>query len=159
VRDFDPRRDGGPLEPLVHAGSVARPGALLLILRRMLDRVGVDLKRFFALATTLHAGRLGGRSTRSPNRASRPTLRPAYGSGRRSDLASDYFFPPSVCRQRVQAAESLSCAGWSARTPSTWACGRHQPGAAVVPLDTHVIRLGRCLKLTPLRVTWLEDGR
>ena len=29
----------------------------------------------------------------------------------------------------------------------------------VVPLDTHVIRVGRCLRIDALHEPWLEDGR
>ena len=52
------------------------------------------------------------------------------------------------------------CAGWCVRTRSISVCGRRcGPVSLIVPLDTHIIRVGQCLRLTKLKSPGLAHGR
>ena len=121
--------------------------ALLWILRQMLERSG-SIERFFlegyrdehddvgpALDSFSHA-----RARARPAARLRP---PAAPAGR------VLFLSAAVRRKRVQAAEPVPSMDGEDATKWTSASGQDLPAAAlIVPLDTHVIRLGRCLRLT-----------
>jgi uncharacterized protein (TIGR02757 family) len=147
VRAFDPGRDGAPLLPLVHRWIKGRDlVALLWLLRQMLDEAG-SLEAYFAKGWSADAADVSDALESFSNRARAIDLKPAYG---RVPLAPGvYFFfsrPSSggACKRLnlflrwMVRRDVVDPGGW--RTPL--------PGQLVIPLDTHTIRAGRCLRLT-----------
>jgi len=146
VRGFAPARDGAPLRTFVHRWIRGVDViALLWILHQMLERSG-SIEAFFL------EGDSGGDDIRDglesfSSRAMALDLRAAYGRVP-SQPGVRYFFPqPSVgsgCKRLnlfmrwMVRRDALDLGVWS----------RVSPARLVVPLDTHVIRVGRCLKLT-----------
>ena len=146
VRAFDPVRDGVGLRTFVHRWiRGVDVVALLWVLRQMLEWSG-SLEAFFL------EGDEGGDDVREAldsfsRRAMALDLRAAYGKvPARPGVA--YFFPrPSIgsaCKRMnlfmrwVVRRDALDLGVWT----------RVSPSRLIVPLDTHVIRVGRCLKLT-----------
>ena len=147
VRGFDAARDRGPLEPLVHRWIRGRDlVALVLILQRMLAEAG-SVERFFLAGDAAHAD-VGPALDSFSRRALETDLRAAYGSRPPARLGVCYFFPRpsagSACKRLnlflrwMVRRDAIDLGVWTGVTPAR----------LVVPLDTHVIRLGRCLKLT-----------
>ena len=148
VRNFDARRDRGPLEPLVHRWIRGRDlVALLLILQRMLHAAG-SVEAFFLAGDDAAQPDVGTALNSFSERALRTDLRPAYGARPPERLGVCYFFPrPSA----GSACKRLNLfLRWMVRKDEidlgVWT--RVSPARLVVPLDTHVVRLGRCLRLT-----------
>ena len=147
VRAFEPSRDRRTLDHLVHRWTKGVDlAALVWLLRQMLDSHGsieaffVDgadpqaatiehaLDAFSRRACALDRKAVYGRSSPQPGVAyffSRPT---SGGACKRLNL----FLRWMVRRDRIDLGV------WSRVTPAQ----------LIVPLDTHVIRLGRCLRLT-----------
>ena len=152
VRQFDPRRDGPAFAGIVHRWTRGPDlVALLWLLRQMLDRAGsvegffldgddpssVDvetaLESFSSRALALDLGA-------SYGRVPRPRTRSGPGVG--------YFFPRpsggSACKRLnlflrwMVRRDALDLGVWR----------RLSPARLIIPLDTHVIRVGRCLRLT-----------
>jgi uncharacterized protein (TIGR02757 family) len=168
VRRFDARRDAHAFAGIVHRWTrEADIVALLWLLRQMVDR-SASLEGFFLdgydEAATDIAGALDSFSARalaldlraaygrvpSPSTLREPQGRPeqsrgATGSGRAGVC---YFFPrPSAgsgCKRLnlflrwMVRRDALDLGVWR----------RVSPAQLIVPLDTHVIRVGRCLGLT-----------
>lgn len=121
--------------------------ALLIVLQRMLTEAG-SIEAFF----------LGGDEASSPNvgpaldsfsaRALATDMRAAYGKRVPRQRGVSYFFPRpsagSACKRLnlflrwMVRRDEIDLGVWS----------KVSPARLIVPLDTHVIRLGRCLKLT-----------
>jgi uncharacterized protein (TIGR02757 family) len=146
VRYFDPARDGTPLRDFVHRWTRGVDViALLWLLQQMLERSG-SIESFFL------EGDDGGEDVREAldsfsRRALALDLRAAYGRvPARPGVC--YFFPrPSAgsgCKRLnlfmrwMVRRDALDLGVWT----------RVSPSRLIVPLDTHVIRVGRCLKLT-----------
>ncbi len=146
VRRFDPRRDGAALREFVHRWTRgADVIALLWLLHQMLARSG-SIEGFFLEGDT------GGDDIRAAldsfsRRAMALDLRAAYG--RVPDRPGVcYFFPrPSAgsgCKRLnlfmrwMVRHDALDLGVWT----------KVSPARLIVPLDTHVIRVGRCLGLT-----------
>jgi len=146
VRRFEPARDGAALRSFVHRWiRGADIVALLWVLHQMLQRSG-SLEAFFV------EGDSGGEDVREAldsfsGRAMALDLRAAYGRvPARPGVA--YFFPrPSAgsgCKRLnlfmrwMVRHDALDLGVWT----------RVSPSRLIVPLDTHIIRVGRCLKLT-----------
>lgn len=146
VRGFEPVRDGAALRDFVHRWTRGVDViALLWVLRQMIDRSG-SLEGFFI------EGDPGGEDVREAldsfsRRALALDLRAAYGRvPPRPGVC--YFFPrPSAgsgCKRLnlfmrwMVRRDALDLGVWT----------RVSPSRLIVPLDTHVIRVGRCLKLT-----------
>lgn len=146
VRRFEPARDGGPLRDFVHRWTRGVDViALLWVLRQMLDRSG-SIEGFFLEGDT------GGEDVRDAldsfsTRAMALDLRSAYGRVP-ARPGVGYFFPRpsagSACKRLnlfmrwMVRRDALDLGVWS----------RVSPSRLVVPLDTHIIRVGRCLRLT-----------
>lgn len=147
VRAFEPSRDRRSLDHLVHRWTKGVDlAALVWLLRQMIDSHG-SIESFFAdgadpeaetieqaldafsrRACALDRKAVYGRTSPKPGVAyffSRPT---SGGACKRLNL----FLRWMVRRDRVDLGV------WS----------RIRPAQLIVPLDTHVIRLGRCLRLT-----------
>jgi len=148
VRRFDPAQERLRLEPLVHRWISGRDLiALLIVLQRMLIEAG-SIEAFFLqgdVATSPHVGpALDSFSTR----ALATDLRAAYGRRVPRQRGVAYFFPRpsagSACKRLnlflrwMVRRDEIDLGVWSTVSSAR----------LVVPLDTHVIRLGRCLKLT-----------
>lgn len=150
VRAFDPARDGGALEPLGHRWTRGRDFvALVWILRQMLERSG-SIEGSFVEGLDPAAADVGAALESFSTRARAIDLRPAYGRRPRSPGAH-YFFPRpsagSACKRLnlflrwMVRRDAVDLGVWT-RVPAS---------KLVVPLDTHIIRVGRCLGLTRYR--------
>ncbi len=150
VRAFDPRRDGGPLRPLVHRWTRGDDFvALLWVLHVLIERHGSLERAFFAgvdpkeddVATALE---------RFASEARAIDVRPAYGRPNKSPGVWYFFSRPSTgsaCKRMnlflrwMVRQDDVDPGGWTT-VPAR---------QLVVPLDTHTIRVGRCLRLTKRR--------
>jgi uncharacterized protein (TIGR02757 family) len=148
VRGFDPERHGARLAPLVHRWIRGRDlVALLLVLRRMLRESG-SIEAFFLEGDDPGVSHVGPALDAFSTRALATDLRPAYGRHVPKQRGVSYFFPrPSA----GSACKRLNLfLRWMVRKDEidlgVWT--RVSPSRLIVPLDTHVIRLGRCLRLT-----------
>jgi uncharacterized protein (TIGR02757 family) len=148
VRDFDPVRERDRLTPLVHRWIRGRDlMALLIILQRMLRESG-SIEAFFLEGDDPSQPNVGAALDSFSTRALATDLREAYGRRVPKQRGVSYFFPrPSA----GSACKRLNLfLRWMVRRDEidlgVWT--RLSPARLIVPLDTHVIRLGRCLRLT-----------
>jgi uncharacterized protein (TIGR02757 family) len=148
VRDFDPARERSRLAPLVHRWISGRDlTALLIVLQRMLRDAG-SLEAFFQQEDDPGSPHIGAALDAFSKRALATDLRAAYGRRVPRQRGVSYFFPRpsagSACKRLnlflrwMVRRDAIDLGVWSKVSPSR----------LIVPLDTHVIRLGRCLKLT-----------
>jgi uncharacterized protein (TIGR02757 family) len=148
VARFEPARDRARLEPLVHRWIRGRDlVALLLVLRRMLQESG-SLEAFFLEGDDPSAPDVSAGLDAFCRRALETDLREAYGRRLPPRPGVCYFFPRpssgSACKRLnlflrwMVRSDAIDLGVWT----------RVSPSRLVVPLDTHVIRLGRCLRLT-----------
>ena len=148
VRRFDPVRDGPRLAPLVHRWIRGRDlTALLVIIQRMLCESG-SIEAFFREGDDASFPHIGPALDAFSTRALRTDLRPVYGRRPPKSLGVAYFFPRpstgSACKRLnlylrwMVRSDAIDLGVWKTVSPSR----------LIVPLDTHVIRLGRCLRLT-----------
>jgi uncharacterized protein (TIGR02757 family) len=147
VRRFDARRDGPAFAGIVHRWTrEADIVALLWLLRQMVDR-SASVEGFFLdgydEASTDIAGALDSFSAR----AMALDLRAAYGRvPNRPGVC--YFFPRASAGSGCKRLNLFL--RWMVRRDAldlgVWR--RVSPAQLIVPLDTHVIRVGRCLRLT-----------
>ncbi len=147
VRRFDPRRDGPAFADFVHRWTRNRDlVALVWLLRQMIDRCG-SIEGFFLDGYDASAVDIESALDSFSTRALALDLTAAYGRvPPRPGVC--YFFPrPSAgsgCKRLnlfmrwMVRRDALDLGVWS-RVP---------PSQLIVPLDTHVIRVGRCLHLT-----------
>jgi uncharacterized protein (TIGR02757 family) len=148
VRRFEPARDAGRIHPLVHRWIRGRDlVALLLILQRMLRESG-SIEEFFLAGDDPSTPDIGPALDAFSSRALQSDLRGAYGARRPKRAGVCYFFPrPSA----GSACKRLNLfLRWMVRSDAidlgVWT--RVSAARLIVPLDTHVIRLGQCLRLT-----------
>ena len=147
VRAFDPRQSSHELRSMVHRWIRGNDlAALLWVLRQMLERSG-SIEGFFAEGLKPDDADVGNALDSFSTRAMALDIRTAYGrQPRRPGVC--YFFPRpsagSACKRLnlflrwMVRRDAIDPGGWTAVAPSK----------LVVPLDTHVIRLGQCLRLT-----------
>src|SRR3954466_6183492 len=147
VRRFDPRRDAPAFSGIVHRW-IREPDivALLWLMRQMIDRAGT-LEGFFLSGYDAAADDVAGALDDFSTRAMALNLKEAYGRvPKRAGVC--YFFPRpsagSACKRLnlflrwMVRRDALDLGVWR----------RVSPAKLIVPLDTHVIRVGRCLRLT-----------
>jgi uncharacterized protein (TIGR02757 family) len=147
VREFDPRRHGAPLRGLVHRWTKGDDFvALLWILRQMLERHG-SLEAAFAAGLTPSDVDVTNAIEHVSGEARAVDLRPAYGRTPRVPGVYYFFSRPSsggACKRMnlflrwMVRRDGVDPGGWTAIAPRQ----------LIVPLDTHTIRIGRCLGLT-----------
>ncbi len=148
VRRFDPAAPHPELRAMVHRWIRGVDiVALLWILRQMLDRSG-SIEAFFAAGYDPSAVDVGEVLDGFSRRALALDLRSAYGRRMPARAGVCYFFPrPSAgsgCKRLnlflrwMVRRDKVDLGAWTAIPRSK----------LIVPLDTHVIRLGRCLRLT-----------
>ena len=147
VRDFDLGRDRRAFRHLVHRWTQGDDFvALVWILHVMLDRAG-SIERFFVEGVDASSPDLGSAIESFSTRVRAIDLRPVYGR-RRPRPGAYYFFPSpstgSACKRMnlflrwMVRSDRIDLGVWSLVSPSR----------LIVPLDTHVVRVGRCLGLT-----------
>jgi uncharacterized protein (TIGR02757 family) len=147
VRRFDPRREAGRFTDIVHRWTRGPDlVALVWVLKQMIDRAG-SIEGFFLEGHDPRAADVGPALDSFARRALALDLTGAYGTvPQRAGVC--YFFPRpsagSACKR------SNLFLRWMVRRDAhdlgVWT--RVSPAALIVPLDTHVIRVGRCLGLT-----------
>jgi len=147
VRAFDPARDGQPLRALVHRWTRGDDFvALLWVLRQLIGEHG-SLERAFAAGVDPASRDVGDAIERFAAAARRVDLRPAYGRAPRRPGVHYFFTRPSTgsaCKRLnlflrwMVRSDAVDPGGWTT-VPAR---------QLVVPLDTHTIRVGRCLRLT-----------
>ena len=148
VRSFDPASQRAPIDPLVHRWIRGRDlVALLLVLQRMLREAG-SIEEFFVAGDDPDAPDVGPALTSFSTRALDMDLRAAYGRRPSPRLGVGYFFPRpsagSACKRLnlflrwMVRKDALDMGVWR----------KVAPARLVIPLDTHIIRLGHCLRLT-----------
>jgi uncharacterized protein (TIGR02757 family) len=147
VRGFDARRDAPAFGHLVHRWTRGPDlVALLWVMKQMIDRDG-SIEGFFLQAYDPGADDVERALDAFSTRALALDLKSAYGRvPPRPGVC--YFFPrPSAgsgCKRLnlflrwMVRRDALDLGVWT----------RVSPAKLVVPLDTHVIRVGRCLGLT-----------
>ena len=147
VRQFDPKRDAPAFAGLVHRWIGERDlVALLWIIRQMLERSGT-IEGFFLEGYDAAAADVATALDSFSGRAMALDLTAAYGRVPRRPGVG-YFFPRpsngSACKRLnlflrwMVRHDALDLGVWT----------RVASSKLVVPLDTHVIRVGRCLGLT-----------
>lgn len=150
ARQFDPDRDGLALKPLVHRWTRGVDlVALLWIVRAMLEHSG-SIEGFFMDGFEERAPDVGSAIESFSARALAIDLRPAYGRVPRKPGVR-YFFPRPSCGSACKRLNLFL--RWMVRRdaidPGVWS--RVPASKLIVPLDTHVIRVGQCLRLTRYR--------
>ncbi len=153
VRRFHPARHASAFAGLGHRWTgAADVVALVWLLRQMLDESG-SVEAFFAAGRNPEDEDVGAALDRFSTRALSLDLRAAYGRVPvRPGVA--FFFPRpsagSACKRLnlflrwMVRRDAVDLGVWS-QVPTA---------KLVVPLDTHVIRVGRCLRLT----TYVSPG-
>lgn len=147
VRAFEPEREAARFRGFVHRWTRERDlVALLWMLRQMIERSG-SIEGFFLEGYDPSAPDLAGAIDSFSRRAMALDLTRAYGRVPKLPGAG-YFFPRpskgSACKRMnlflrwMIRRDALDLGVWT-RVPAS---------KLVVPLDTHVIRVGRCLQLT-----------
>ncbi len=147
VANFDPARDGERIRRLGHRWIRGDDlVALLWILRTILSRVGT-LEAWFVEGDDASAADVFPGLESFSLRASKIDVTPIYGSCRPRP-GVDYFFPRpsagSACKRLnlflrwMVRRDGIDLGAWS----------RVATSRLVVPLDTHMVRLGRALGLT-----------
>jgi len=139
IRAFDPRREAKRFAAVGHRWIRGRDlVALLWLMRQMIDRCG-SIERFFVATRA------------NPDADMRSMLESFSSRALALDVRSTgvrYFFPRpsagSACKRLnlflrwMVRRDRLDLGVWTDVAPSQ----------LIIPLDTHVIRVGRCLRLT-----------
>ena len=147
VRAFDPGQPHPELRAMVHRWTRGVDlAALLWILRQMLERSG-SIEAFFAAGDAPGAEDVSAALDSFSKRALALDIRRAYGRVPKRPGVCFFFPRPSA----GSACKRLNLfLRWMVRRDEVdlgvWT--RVPPSRLIVPLDTHVIRLGRCLRLT-----------
>ncbi len=146
VRRFDVRRQRRDLTPLIHRWTTGDDlTALVIILQQMLTRGSIE--QFFLDGYDPAAPDVSDALESFSTRAMETNLRDAYGRRKPRPGVGYFFSRPS----RGGACKRLNLfLRWMVRRDAVdfgiWK--GIPPSKLVVPLDTHVIRVGRCLRLT-----------
>jgi uncharacterized protein (TIGR02757 family) len=150
VRSFNPSADRARFDPLGHRWTRGRDlAALVWILQRILDTSG-SVERFFATGIDAAAADIGPALESFSTRARAINLTAVYGRVPTTPGAWYFFSRPSsgsACKRLnlflrwMVRQDEVDPGGWTS-VPAR---------QLVVPLDTHTIRVGRCLRLTRRR--------
>ena len=147
VRRFDPARDRNCFAHLVHRWTNGADfAAMVWILHQMLDRSG-SVEAFFAEGLADDAVDVSGALESFSTRALAIDVTPIYGRKKPKPGVAYFFSRPSsggACKRlnlylRWMVREDRVDMG-------VWK--KVRPGQLIVPLDTHIIRVGKCLRLT-----------
>lgn len=147
ARNFDPGRDRLAFAHLVHRWTNGADfAALVWIIHEMLRRSG-SIENFFAEGLAGDATDVGEALQSFSTRALEIDVTPVYGRRKPKPGVAYFFSRPSsggACKRlnlflRWMVREDRVDLG-------VWK--KVKPGQLIVPLDTHVIRVGQCLQLT-----------
>lgn len=150
VRNFDPARQRDVFKHLVHRWTNGADfAALVLIISEMLRRSG-SIENFFVEGLADDALDVGAALQSFSTRALEIDVTPVYGRRKPKPGVAYFFSKPSsggACKRlnlflRWMVREDRVDLG-------VWK--KVRPGQLIVPLDTHVIRVGQCLRLTTLK--------
>lgn len=147
IRRFDPATQSAPLLPIVHRWIRGRDiVALLWMLKTMVNEAG-SLEAYFAKGWNAESSDVADALESFSERARAIDLKPAYGRVPKAPGAYFFFSRPSsggACKRLnlflrwMVRHDGVDPGGWT--TPHA--------GQLVIPLDTHTIRTGKCLRLT-----------
>ena len=147
VRAFDPARDAAAFGHLVHRWTRgADLAALVWLLHQMLMRSG-SIEAFFAEGLSPGAVDVGEALESFSTRALALDVKAVYGRSKPKPGVAYFFSRPSsggACKRLnlflrwVVRRDKVDVGAWA----------RVRPSQLIVPLDTHVIRVGQCLRLT-----------
>lgn len=147
IRRFDPATDSAALLPIVHRWIRGRDiVALLWILKTMITEAG-SLEAYFAKGWSAESADVSDALESFSERARAINLKPAYGKVPKAPGVYFFFSRPSsggACKRLnlflrwMVRTDGVDPGGWT--TPHA--------GQLVIPLDTHTIRTGKCLRLT-----------
>ena len=150
VRAFEPARDRGVFGHLVHRWTNGADfAALAWILHHMFERSG-SIEAFFAEGLRGDAVDVGDALQSFSTRALAIDLRPIYGRSKPRPGVAYFFSKPAsggACKRLnlflrwMVRHDRVDLGVWS----------KVRPSQLIVPLDTHIIRVGRCLGLTRYR--------
>lgn len=150
VREFDPARDRTCFDHLVHRWTNGADfAALIWILHNMIERRG-SIEGFFVEGLPAAALDVGDGLQSFSSRALAIDLKPIYGRRKPQPGVAYFFSKPSsggACKRLnlflrwMVRHDRVDLGVWS----------KVRPGQLIVPLDTHIIRIGRCLGLTRYR--------
>ncbi|HXG88328.1 MAG TPA: TIGR02757 family protein [Vicinamibacterales bacterium] len=147
VRAFEPARDRRALDHLVHRWTRGIDlAALVWLLRQMLDSHG-SIENFFVAGSDRDAATVEGALDSFSRRACALNQKAVYGRVVSKPGVAYFFARPST----GGACKRLNLfLRWMVRRDHVdlgiWS--QVQRAQLIVPLDTHVIRLGTCLRLT-----------
>ncbi len=150
VRGFDPSRDRACFDHLVHRWTNGRDfAALVWVLHQMVAESG-SLEAFFAEGLPADALDISAGLQSFSTRALAMDLTSIYGRTKPKPGVAYFFSRPSsggACKRLnlflrwMVRHDRVDLGVWS----------KVRPGQLIVPLDTHVIRVGQCLRLTTLK--------
>ena len=150
VREFDPARQRECFKPLVHRWTNSADfAALVWILHQMIERSG-SIEGFFVEGLADDAVDVSAALQSFSTRALALNVAAVYGRKRPKPGVAYFFSRPSsggACKRlnlflRWMVREDRVDLG-------VWK--KVRPGQLIVPLDTHIIRVGQCLRLTRLK--------
>jgi uncharacterized protein (TIGR02757 family) len=148
VARFDPRTDAALFDELGHRWTRGRDlAALVWVLKQMIAARG-SIERFFLDGYDPDAADIGAALDAFSTAAMRLDLQRVYGGRRPARQGVAYFFAKpssgSACKRLNLFLR------WMVRHDGVdfglWRCV--SPSKLIIPLDTHIVRLGRCLRLT-----------
>jgi uncharacterized protein (TIGR02757 family) len=150
VRGFSPERDGRRFDHLVHRWTNGADfAALVWILHQMLEQHG-SIEGFFSAGHAPGAVDVSAALQSFSTRALALDVTRVYGRRRPKPGVAYFFSRPSsggACKRLnlflrwMVRRDSVDLGVWTSVTPAQ----------LIVPLDTHIIRVGRCLRLTTLK--------
>ena len=150
VRAFDPARDRDCFKHLVHRWTNGRDFAALVWLMHQMIAAHGSIEAFFAEGLASDDIDVGSALQSFSTRALALDVKAIYGRSRPKPGVAYFFSRPSsggACKRLNLFLR------WMVRTDKVdlgvWS--RVRPGQLIVPLDTHVIRVGQCLRLTTLK--------
>jgi uncharacterized protein (TIGR02757 family) len=147
VRAFDPARDRPLFASIVHRWTRGEDIAAVIYILQQLIREYGSLEAAFGAGLDASHPDVEAAIESFSSRARAIDLAPVYGRRRKNPGAHYFFTRPSTgsaCKRMnlflrwMARTDGVDPGGWSALPPRQ----------LVVPLDTHTIRMGKCLRLT-----------
>ena len=150
VRNFDPARDRHCFKHLVHRWTNGADfAALVWLLHQMIAQSG-SIENFFVEGLAGDAVDVGAALQSFSTRALALDVSAVYGRKKPKPGVAYFFSRPSsggACKRLnlflrwMVREDQVDMGVWK----------KVRPGLLIVPLDTHVIRVGQCLRLTTLK--------
>ncbi len=150
VRGFEPARDRRQFDHLVHRWTKGIDMAALVWVMHQMIRDHGSIEGFFAAGMPADAVDVGEGLQSFSTRALALDQKAVYGRATPKPGVAYFFSRPSsggACKRLnlflrwMVRRDQVDLGVWS----------RVRPGQLLVPLDTHVIRVGQCLRLTKLK--------